>query len=174
MISESARYHGSFFALLLDRLSVPVSLRKIPNLGSGYYLINESIPVCLKFSSKRKGPWTFNFLRSHKEVQENLFQSYGELFICLICGKDGVAGLSMQELRKLLDDNFEEQGYISVRRRLRTMYQVTGRDGVLDSRVSRQSVFDKIQHSIIRNETNDAHSSFSCSHGTGNRTYRAK
>ena len=153
MISETARYHGSFFTLLFDRLSVSVSLRQIPILGSGYYLLNENTPICLKLSSKRKGPWTFNFLRSHQEVQQNLFQSYGELFICLICGKDGVAGLSMQEFRKVLDNDFDEQECISVHRRLRSMYFVTGRDGVLENRVSRQSIFDKIQHSITRNET---------------------
>ena len=121
-------------------------------MGSGYYLINESIPIYLKASSKRKGPWTFNFLRIHQETQETLFRTYGELFVCLICGKDGVAGLSMQEFRKVLDDHFEDQESITVRRRLKTMYHLTGRDGVLENRVSRQAIFDKIQDTISRNE----------------------
>ena len=148
MISETARYYGSFFALLVDKLNVSVSLRRLGEMGSGYYLINELLPICLKASSKRRGPWTFNFSRDHQEAHEALYRTYGELIFCLICGKDGVAGLSMQEFRKVLDDHFEEQENITVRRRLRTMYQVTGRDGALERRVSRKAIFDKIQSAI--------------------------
>ena len=150
MISDAARYHGSFFVSLLDQFQSPVSLQKIPNLGSGYYLLDNRIPICLKLSTRRKGPWTFNFSRTHQKNQENLFQEYGEFFICLICGKDGVVGLSMRELRKVLDDHFEEQECISVRRKLRTMYQIAGKDGVLENRVSRKSIFNKIQKAITK------------------------
>ena len=152
MIPDTARYHGSFFALLFDSLNGSISLKKIQDVGSGYYLINEAIPIYLKATAKRKGPWTFNFSRSHQEIQEKLFRSYEELFVCLICGKDGVVGLNMQEFRKVLDDDFEEQESISVRRRLRAMYYVKGRDGALETRISRNAIFDKIQHAISRND----------------------
>ena len=91
MISDTSRYHGSFLALLLDRVGDPISLRRLRDAGSGYYLIDETVPICLKATAKRKGPWTFNFSRSHQEVLEALFRRYGTLVICLICGKDGVA-----------------------------------------------------------------------------------
>lgn len=150
MISDTARYHGSFFILLFDRLAEGVTLRKLPGKGGGLYLINEITPIALKMTSKRVGPWTFNFMRSHQEAYEKLFQHYGEFFVCLVCGRDGIAGLSMQELRTVLDKNFEEQESVSVRRRLKTMYQVAGRDGVLEKRISRQSVFEKIKRSVAR------------------------
>lgn len=54
----------------------------------------------------------------------------------------------MFEFRQILDGNFEEQECVSVRRRLKTMYQVKGRDGQLDRRVSRRSVFEKLAESI--------------------------
>ena len=145
MISDTAKYHGSFFSLLIDRLNEPVSLSKLPKLGGGHYLINQSIPVALKMSSKRTGPWTFNFARSHQQAHESLFEEYGLFFVCLICGRDGIVGLSMEELRTVLDKEFEEQENISVRRTLKTMYQVTGRNGVLRGRMSRHAIFDKIQ-----------------------------
>ena len=150
MISDTARYHGSFLALLIDKLEGPVSIEKLQGLGGGQYLIDQRIPLSLKMSSKRKGPWTFNFMRAHQENHERLFGEYGELFVCLVCGRDGVAGLSMQEMRTVLDNNFEEQESISVRRRLKTMYQVVGRDGELRGRISRQAVFEKIQAAIAR------------------------
>ena len=88
MISDTARYHGSFFVLLFERLEAPVAVERIPDLGPGYYLLGGQIPVYLKLSSKRAGPWSFNFFRSHQEAQNNLFQEYGECFTCLICGKE--------------------------------------------------------------------------------------
>lgn len=150
MISETARFHGSFFILLFERLDAAVSIERLTQIGPGYYLIEGRIPVYLKLSSKRKGPWQFNFYRSHQEAQQKLYGQYGECFTCMICGKDGVAGLSMSEFREVLDHNFEEQECVSVRRRLKTMYSVKGRDGVLNNRISRGSIFDKLQAEIER------------------------
>lgn len=150
MISDTARYHGSFLALLLDKVEGPLSIEKLRRAGIGHYLINRRIPIAIKMSSKRKGPWTFNFTRAHQKTHEKLFEEHGELFVCLVCGRDGIAGLSMQEMRTVLDDNFEEQESISVRRRLKTMYQVVGRDGELRGRVSRHAIFQKIEAALAR------------------------
>ncbi len=150
MISDTARYHGSFFILLFEALDGPVAVERLSTLGAGYYLIAGRIPIYLKLSSKRKGPWTFNFFRSHQEAQNGLFLKYGECFTCMICGRDGIIGLNMAELRQILDGNFEEQESISVRRKLKTMYQVKGRDGTLEKRISRRSIFDKIRVEISR------------------------
>ncbi|MEM9308595.1 MAG: hypothetical protein AAGA74_14965 [Pseudomonadota bacterium] len=145
MISDTARSHGAFFILLLEHLDKPISIEKMDRFGSGYYLLGGSAPVYLKMSSRRKGPWTFNFFRSHQENQEMLFREFGECFTCLVCGKDGVAGLSMSELRQVLDGEFEEQECVSVRRKLKGMYSVKGRDGELNNRISRRSIFDKLR-----------------------------
>jgi len=153
MISDAARYHGSFFVLLLERLDRAVTIERLPDTGAGYYLLDGHVPVYLKLSTKRKGPWTFNFFRSHQELQQKFFLMYGECFTCMICGRDGVAGLNMGELRMVLDDDFEEQECISVRRRLKTMYHIKGRDGVLESRVSRRSIFDKLCLAIEKEKT---------------------
>lgn len=150
MISDTAKFYGSFFVLLFEQLNGPVSIERIPDSGTGYYLLDGRVPIYLKHSSKRKGPWTFNFFRSHQEAQERLLNEFGECFTCLICGKDGIAGLSMTELRQVLDGNFEEQECVSVRRRLKTIYSIRGRDGVLESRISRKSIFDKIHEAIVR------------------------
>lgn len=144
MISETARYHGSFFSLLFENHDNNITIRRLSELGVGYYVIGDIAPVYLKFSTKRRGPWGFNFFRSHQENQKTLFYKYGECFTCLICGRDGVVGLSMAQLRQLLDDEFEEQETVYVRRRLNGMYQLRGRNGSLSNRISRHSVFDSI------------------------------
>lgn len=150
MISETARFHGSFFVLLFDTLCEPVSVQPLSDYGAGYYLLDGKVPVYLKHSQKRKGPWGFNFFRSHQEVQQTLFAIYGECFTCLICGRDGIVGLSMDDLRQVLDSDFEEQENITVRRRLKTMYQIRGRDGVLERRIGRRAIFEKLQTALIK------------------------
>lgn len=144
MIPDTARYRGSFFALLFEQSPIPLSVERLPQFGAGYYLLAGSVPIYLKHSTKRKGPWAFNFFRSHQEAQQALFELYGECFTGMICGKDGVAGLTMAEFRQVLDGTFEEQECVLIRRRLKTMYHIKGRDGELDSRVGKRSVFEKL------------------------------
>ncbi len=148
MITETSRFHGSFFALLFDEISRPVSVERLNRYGSGCYLLAGAVPVFLKHSTKRKGPWAFNFMRLHQKMQQALFESYGECFTAMICGKDGIAGLSMPEFRQVLNGDFEEQEYVIVRRRLKTMYQIKGRDGQFDGRVGRRSVFEKLSNAM--------------------------
>jgi hypothetical protein len=76
--------------------------------------------------------------------------TYGECFTCLICGRDGVAGVNMKEFRQMLDGDFEEQESVTVRRQLNSLYQIKGRDGILESRVSRLAIFDKLRDEITR------------------------
>lgn len=116
--------------------------------GGGYYLVGGKIPVYLKHSTKRKGPWSFNFFRSHQETQAELYSQYGECVTCLICGRDGIVGLSMADLRQVLDGEFEQQECVSVYRKLNRMYQVKGRDGVLDCKLSRKSAFEYISQML--------------------------
>ncbi len=144
MISESARFHGAFFVMLFEKIHEPISVRRVLDVPSGIYLLDEKIPVYIKMASKRKGPWTFNFFRSHQQNQKRLYEAYGECFTCLICGRDGIAGIDMVELRELLDDNFEEQEIVTVRRQLNSMYQLRGRDGILKHRIGRNAIFEKL------------------------------
>lgn len=148
MITETAKSHGSFFYLLFEQMDSSICIKRLGEFGSGYYLLNNKIPIYLKMSSKRKGPWTFNFIRHHQVNQQILSEKFGECFTCLVCGKDGVAGLSMSDLRVVLDGNFEEQESVSVRRKLKAMYNIKGRDGTLKNRVSRRSIFDKLRHAV--------------------------
>lgn len=148
MTSTSDQLYGSFFIQLFNTLERPVSVEMLPKLGGGSYLLNNRIPVYLKHATARKGPWQFTFLRDHQEMQQLLFDDYGECFTCLVCGRDGVAGMNMSELRQVLDHHFEEQEVISVRRPRGTQYLVKGRDGTLERKVSRRAVFDKIRAAL--------------------------
>jgi len=145
MISETARYHGAFFTLLFEKCQRPVIVSKLREVGTGFYVINSLVPVFLKLSSQRKGPWNFNFLKPHQEQIEAANSLYSECVTCLICGKDGIVGLQWQELKNVLDSEYEVQEHVTVRRKLKTMYAIKGRNGCLEHRVARGAVFEKIQ-----------------------------
>jgi hypothetical protein len=150
MISDTAQLHGAFFIQLFEFLEEPISIRRMTELSSGFYLLADRVPVFLKLSTKRKGPWTFNFLHSHQMSQKKAYNTYGECFTCLICGCDGMAGINMAEFRQILDGNLEEQECVSVRRGLNKMYQIKGKNGILESKVSRGSIFFKINEFILK------------------------
>jgi hypothetical protein len=150
MIPYSAKMHGAFFVLLLDAVKSPISVQTLTSVGSGCYLLEQRIPVFLKLSNKRRGPWTFNFQLNHQHNIQALANLYGECLICLICGQDGIVGFDAAELRALLGNEVSEQGYVTVRRRLHAMYQLKGIGGCLSYRIGRRSIFQRIKMEINR------------------------
>ena len=148
MITDTAHYHGSFFFTVLEGLDQALSIKRMHEYGIGCYLLAGVLPVYIKHSKSRKGPWTFNFFQAHQEIQRELFEDFGECLTVMICGKDGIVGLLMAEFRQVLNEEFEEQESVTIRRRLNKMYHVKGRDGELDARVGRNSVINKISLKI--------------------------
>jgi hypothetical protein len=61
-----------------------------------------------------------------------------------VCGSDGIVALGYTQVRELLDDKFEEQEGISVRRKLKHMYSVTGTNGQLSGKVARDSLMQHV------------------------------
>jgi len=139
MIRDYQRYYGSALTLLLDRWEGSISLKKLFDDRNGYYLIEERLPLSIKFSRSKKGPWTFTYHRAHQVMYTQLVESYGNCVTAYVCGTDGVVAVQHTQLRQFLDDVYEEQENVSIRRKLNHMYSIKGRDGVLDKKVSRDS-----------------------------------
>lgn len=150
MITDASRYYGCVLHSIAERADRHVIVRRICEDIPGFYLVNGALPVYIKYSTSRKGPWNFNFLIAHQERLTSLFETYGESIVTFVCGRDGIAALSYPEFRKVLDDNFEQQEGVSIRRRLNEMYQVRGRDGKLDRRVSRSSLSELLDNHYSR------------------------
>ena len=154
MISDACRYYGSALSSIVELSSGPVSIQKLSKQYAGFYLINEFLPIYIKYSTSRRGPWTFNFQRAHQELQESYCCSYGECMVVFVCGKDGVAALTHLDFRKVLDDFFEEQESVTIKRKHNEMYRVRGSNGTLERKVSRNSLNEyfiskKIEHNTV-------------------------
>ena len=63
--------------------------------------------------------------------------SAGEVFVAFVNKDDGVACLSHELLKQVLDDNHEEIEWVSVKAKLRSQYSISGKDGKLDKKISR-------------------------------------
>lgn len=145
MISDADRYYGSVFSRIIDCMPVAVRIEKVIDGAPGFYIVNTRTPLLIKYSTSRFSPWQFNFHEEHQMQQQKLYELYGECVVAFCCGKDGVAAISHKDFRKVLDDNFEEQEAVTLRRRRKEMYRISGRDGVLDRKVSRSSLVEILQ-----------------------------
>ncbi|MEZ5548078.1 MAG: hypothetical protein R3E74_09935 [Pseudomonadales bacterium] len=125
-----------------------IRIKNISETFTGFYLINARLPVYIKYSTSRKGPWVFNFQKAHQEYQQHLFQQFDECITAFVCGKDGIAALTHESMRNVLDDAFDHQESVTIRRKHNEMYRVRGKDGVLEKRVSRSSLADILEHTI--------------------------
>lgn len=91
----------------------------------------------IKFSSKRGAPWRYSFTLDHQTEIDMLHKEYGEVFVAFVNKDDGVACLSYELLKQVLDDNHEEVEWVSVKAKLHSQYSISGKDGKLDKKISR-------------------------------------
>lgn len=140
MIPESSRYYGCVIDGVLDAVDSSISFRRLHSDVPGFFLVNERIPLHVKYSTARTGPWAFNFHSSHRLLQRKSASDYGECVVALVCGRDGVAALRNSELEMVLETNVNSQENVTVRRGHRKMFEIKGRNGVYDKKVARGSL----------------------------------
>lgn len=146
MITDANRYYGAVFSKVIDFSDGAVSMQRASADHAGFYIIRNDIPIYIKYSTSRRGPWTFNFFHKQQEFQESLYAKYGECITIFVCGKDGIAALRHDEYRKVLDHIFEGQEAVTIRRKHNEMYSVRGKDGALERKVSRSSLEEALKN----------------------------
>lgn len=93
----------------------------------------------MKSSNKRRSPWAYSFHLDHQQEVLRLKQNYDQVFVLFLNGDDGVACLDYESLKEVLDENFEEQENVTISRKPRESYRVSGRDGKLGRPLARNS-----------------------------------
>lgn len=144
MLPDYGRYYGSALTHIVDHCLTPVTISRLDVGVQGYYLLNGKIPLYIKFCRNRKGPWGFTFQRDHQLQYQRIVDEYGDCILALVCGKDGIVALGFTQVREVLNDQFEEQEGISVRRKLKHMYSVGGTNGKLSGKVARDSLMQHV------------------------------
>ena len=86
----------------------------------------------------------FSFLKKHQDTIFELKTIFEEVIILLVCGKDGVAGIGFNELKLILDDEHEEVEWIKVDRTKNSLYGISGSNGKLNFKISKDDFLKKI------------------------------
>jgi hypothetical protein len=143
MIRDIEFFHGAALARLVrSSRGITISLFKKRNNAS--YLINGCCGLYLKHSSSRMSPWSFTFQRDHQHYIDEMYRLVGYVVVGLICNDDGVVGLDYNELRSVLDDNYEAVEGLGISRKPRGMYLVKGHDGKMNYRIGKGDFVKKV------------------------------
>lgn len=99
-----------------------------------FFVVNDTLLIYLKYSTKGRSPWGFTFGR---EEQALLVTRANDcpIVIGLICGADGIAAVEFDWYRCIAAPR-KCAVHISCARKHGHHYQVAGPDGTLDRKVS--------------------------------------
>jgi hypothetical protein len=126
MTPEYKSYIGPVLLDLLE-LAPQIELQLLSEDGrADTMLFQRNHCLMFKYSAKRITPWRYTFPKY--ELAELLEQrkQYPHVFIVLVCGRDGVVLLSIDEFMELIDARGSDQCWLRVDRRPRHMYRVSG------------------------------------------------
>jgi hypothetical protein len=135
MIHEFEFYHGA----VLTKIALggkDSSIRSYESPSRSSYVIDGKIGLYIKHSTSRLTPWTFSFAKEHQDEIEKMEKELGDVFVALVCDKDGIACLNFKELKVVLDEVHGESEWIRVSRRPREKYTIKGSDGKLGFKVA--------------------------------------
>lgn len=137
MIRDHELYHGAALLKLLSSGALPIEAKPFSaSANNSAYVINEKIGLYIKHSSLRMSPWAFTFQPAHQEELIEMEVVLDDVFLLLVCERDGVAVLTSAEIRTVLNIGHKATQWISVKRGKREQYQVKGSNGALPSKVA--------------------------------------
>ena len=99
-----------------------------------FFVVNDHFTLCLKYSTKGRSPWAFTFTPWEQALLEERASQAG-LVIGLICGDDGIAGITYDAYRGIASPR-KASVRVSCYRRHGQHYSVAGPDGELDRKIS--------------------------------------
>ncbi len=127
MIPEYKLYHGAVLAELVDIATEDVFVGELREEGRlSAYTLNREIGLYIKYSTKRLTPWQFTVARSHVEEWAELQRRCKEVFLALVCHRDGIVALPIREVVEMLSATVSDQAWLRVDRRRGRWYTVNG------------------------------------------------
>lgn len=93
MITNNARYLGQALSCLVNNWGDPVAIQRASDGISGFYVLNDKVPMLIKYTTKRHSLWSFTFNRPHQLQQQAYHDRFGECLVVFVCGRDGIVAL---------------------------------------------------------------------------------
>ena len=131
MIPELDRYHGVVLRQILvaHRHRVRVGVADLTGRVDAFCIEGAAFQV--KHSSKRLSPWQFTYMSENLAELAELRRIFNPVWVFLVCGQDGVVGLSLDELTSIAQVGEGGAASVRVSRSRNSMYRVGGSLGEL-------------------------------------------
>lgn len=127
MSDEYELYHGVALRQIVVSADSSVRIESFPTGGRvNAFVLNETIGLFLKHSSKRLSPWQFTFQIDQLECLRTLEASCRQSYVVFVCGMDGMLTMAFNDLHGLLSFEESEQAWIRIERKPRSQYNVCG------------------------------------------------
>jgi hypothetical protein len=118
-------YHGVALCKIIHN-SPNATIKLYSEKSNSSYVVNDNIGIFVKYSTKRMSPWQFTFMKRHCNEIFEMMNNLKALFLILVCWDDGIVCLNSKEIETLLDNALDKPQNLSVSRRPREKYRVTG------------------------------------------------
>lgn len=127
MVPDYKLYHGIVLCDLIDVAETDLLIGELVEEGRlSSYIVNQVIGLHIKHSTARLPPWQFTFTRANLLELLDLTKTYRCVFVAFVCGRDGVAVLSIDEITAVIDTSGSDQAWIRVDRSRGKQYAVSG------------------------------------------------
>lgn len=144
MIKEYEKFHGAVFSRLFHKTSKKVSIAAYPSKSNSSYIMNDKVGIYIKHSTSRMSPWNFTFQKDHQDEILKMKNKLGEVFVIFVCHDNGIACLSFDELKQVLDHIHEDVEWVRVSRNARQKFTITGKNGKLKFKIGENEFPNKL------------------------------
>lgn len=126
MIGERETYHGIALARLVQKSDRPLRIESLASVSRSAYLLDGTVGIYLKYSTKRLPPWAFEFTAEHATELEKLREIASEQWIVLICGPVGIASASLPQVEEISSRRSDGSYSLSVNWRPNHKFRLAG------------------------------------------------
>jgi len=130
MISESDRYQGLVLREIIVSCGERVSVKVVNVSGRVDAFAVDGAAFQIKHSGKRLSPWQFTYFPDNLDELAELQSRFNCVWAFLVCGQDGIVGLSITELLSIVQLGAGGAAWVRVRRSRNSMYRVAGTFGL--------------------------------------------
>lgn len=114
---------------MAHREPIQLGVADLAGRVDAYYIGGAAFQI--KHSSKRLPPWQFTYLPENLGELAELRRACNPVWAFLVCGDDGVVGLSLDELTSIAEGGAGGVAWIRITRSRHSMYRVAGAAGEL-------------------------------------------
>jgi hypothetical protein len=126
MISEAEQYHGIVLRQLVVTAGKPLTISLADSQGRRDCFCVDDAAFQVKYSTRRLSPWQFSFTIEQLQEIESLARTHRPVWLMLVCGIDGVVGLSSSEFVQITESRPGGVATVRVSRKRNAMYRVSG------------------------------------------------